>query len=148
MKKFICICSFIALALTVNAQNVDSLCCQNVDFYLMTTEISEIDSTSTMIDLSMQTPKLTTIPQEVFVAKNVKFINVSFNRVGTIPEAIKDLKELQCIDLSGNHYLNKLPDFLKDMPNLKVIKITDLAEWSAEKKESVKKQFPNITFIF
>jgi hypothetical protein len=58
------------------------------------------------------------------------------------------LQKLECLDLSGNHYLNKLPDFLNEMPNLKVIKLQDMQEITAEKQEALKKQFPNITFVF
>ena len=148
MKKIILFCSFFALMFATNAQNIEKMCCQNVDFYLITTEASEIDSNSTMIDLSMQQPKLTTIPDCVMKATNVTYLNVSFNRVASIPENFKELQKLECLDLSGNHYLNKLPDFLNEMPNLKVIKLQDMQEITAEKQEALKKQFPNITFVF
>ena len=148
MKKIILLCSFFTMMFAANAQNVEKMCCQDVDFYLITTEASEIDSTTTMIDLSMQQPKLTTIPDCVMTAKNVTYLNVSFNRVATIPESFKELQKLECLDLSGNHYLKNLPDFLNEMPNLKIVKLQDMSEITASKREDLKKQFPNITFIF
>ena len=150
MKKlFLFLICFCFLAPSLRAQ--DSDCCANFDRDAIATELEfalqDIEGTE-CLDLSMQSPKLTTVSKNIAKLKNLKCLNVSYNRISTIDPDIAKLEKLECIDLSGNHYLKTLPNFLKNMSNLKVIKLEEMSLWSDAKKEQVKKDFPNITFIF
>ena len=136
--------------LFTNAQDVNSLCCKDANFTEKTIGMEDAlanPESVVIFDLSLQDPKLTTISEQISKFPNIRCLDVSYNRVGSIHPSIKNLEHLQCLDLSGNHYLQKLPDFLNEMPNLKVIKLEDL-NWSENKKEQTVKQFPNIHFVW
>jgi Leucine-rich repeat (LRR) protein len=132
-----------------NAQNVDSLCCR---YDNSAAKASDLESALknpklTVADLSMQSPKLTKVPEELAVLTSLKCLDLSYNRIAGFSENFKNLVNLTCLDLSGNHYLQKLPAFLNEMPNLKVIQLKEL-NWSAAKKKEMEKTFPNITFVW
>ena len=148
MKKRCLFLAMICWAFVINAQDVDSFCCQNDDSKkVMDLETALKTSGVTIVDLSFQTPKLTKVPEELSALTNLKCLNLSFNRIATFFESFKNLTGLVCLDLSGNHYLQKLPDFLNEMPNLKVIRLEDL-KWSEAKKRETEQAFPDIIFVW
>ncbi len=94
------------------------------------------------IDLSMQSPKLTKIPDEVYTKfPNLKQINVSFNRVASVDDAIGNLTNLEVLNLEGNHYLTSLSEEIGKLKNLKElnIKTTGL---KADKVGAIQKLLP------
>ena len=148
MKKRFLFLVMMCCAFAINAQDVSSLCCQDNDSEVaMDLESALNMSGLTVADLSLQTPKLTKVPEELSALTDLKCLNLSFNRIATFSESFKNLTNLVCLDLSGNHYLQKLPAFLNDMPNLKVIRLEDL-KWGEAKKKETEKAFPGITFVW
>jgi len=149
MRKLI-IAFFVFATLNAGAQDIETLCCQDAK---PMDKIMELDDalrnieTATILDLSMQSPKITTIPEDVSKLSHVKCLDLSFNRIGVIPESFKNLENLTCLILSGNHYLQNLPTFLNELPNLKVIVLEDL-KWSEAKRKETQEKFPNILIKF
>jgi Leucine-rich repeat (LRR) protein len=154
MKKIVLSLFTLFLSLTVSqAQNIDSavLCCDNVD--VMRIEFSfdralEQKDTLSRLDISMQHPKLTELPQELLQFSRLTYLNLGFNRLTTVSPLLARLRGLQCLDLSGNYNLSNLPAFLNTMPKLKVIRLQDMPHWSAKKKEEMQKKFPNVKLEF
>ncbi len=100
------------------------------------------------LEISFQSPKLTSIPKEIELFPNLKWLDVSYNRVSIIPREILNCKNLVCLDLTGNQYLQTLPDFLNELPNLKVIKLKDISSMSSTKRVALQKKFPKIYLDF
>ncbi len=154
MKKLVfpLFASFLFLS-AAQAQNIDSatLCCDNVD--VMRIEFNfdralEQKDVLTRLDISMQHPKLTDLPEELLQFGQLTYLNLGFNRFSTVPATLARLRGLECLDLSGNYNLYRLPDFLNTMPNLKVIRLQDMPHWTAKSKEAAQKKFPNIKLEF
>ena len=149
-KKTLLICLIASIGFIANAQDVNSLCCEGAEYSEKTIGMEDAlknPEAVIVLDLSLQDPKLTSITEQISIFSNVKFLDVSYNRIGSIHSSFKNLQNIQCLDLSGNLYLQKLPDFLKEMPNLKVIKLEDL-NWSSSKQQQTEQQFPNIQFMW
>ena len=148
MRKLM-IALFMFAALNAGAQNSDSVCCEDIRMEDKTLELDRAlkNPETVILDLSMQSPKITTIPEDVSKLSHLKCLDLSFNRIGTIPESFKNLESLTCLILSGNHYLQNLPTFLNELPNLKVIVLEDL-KWSAAKQKETQEKFPNILIKF
>ena len=142
---------FVFATLNAVAQDIETLCCKNAapldrimeldDYALKNAEII------TILELSMQSPKITTIPTDILKFKQLKCLDLGFNRISVIPESFKKLENLTCLILSGNHYLQNLPSFLNELPNLKVIVLEDL-KWSEAKQKETQERFPNIFIKF
>ena len=146
-KKYLFL-AMICCAFAINAQNVSSLCCQNDDAEKATDLATALGTKGvTIADLSMQSPKLTKVPEELSALTDLKCLDLSFNRIATFSESFKKLTKLVCLDLSGNHYLQNLPAFLNDMHSLKVIRLQDL-KWSEAKKKETEKAFPGLIFVW
>jgi len=151
MKKFFLIFALLTVVCFVRAQIGSSWCCLEFDggpaFSDNLVEALKAPKTILTLDLSLQTPKLTKIPEQVALLVNLKCLDVSFNRVSEFPENFKTLKNLACLNLSGNMYLQKLPAFLNEMPNLKEVRMEGL-KWSIAKQKSTEAEFPNIRFFW
>jgi Leucine-rich repeat (LRR) protein len=131
-----------------NAQSTTQFCCTFEDRNIVSDLETALQTPDLeILDLSMQSPKLTKVPEQLGALTKLKCIDLSYNRIATFSESFKKLVNLECIDLSGNHYLQKLPAFLNDMPNLKVIRIGEL-KWTDAKKKEVEQSFPKISFIW
>ncbi len=100
-------------------------------------EFTEGDS----LDMALQSPKLTLIPEKVFNMTNLRILDLSFNRIGTINPKILNLTKLETIYLSGNQYLTSLPDFLTEMKSLKTIYLEGMGTWSKAKKQETVNRF-------
>ncbi len=95
---------------------------------------SENTSKQERLDLSLQTPKLTQIPDYVFGMRGLKILDVSYNRIGFISKQILNLSQLEILILSGNQYLHELPDFLGEMKNLRTVYLQGMGTWNEQKK--------------
>merc|ERR1712035_261850 len=62
--------------------------------------------------------RLTTIPEGVKEWKNLQTIYFSGNQLTTLPEGVKEWKNLQTINFCGNH-LTMLPEGVNEWKNLK-----------------------------
>jgi len=107
--------------------------------FAATNDFTQNDTDS--LDLSIQHPKLTVIPDYVFDMKDLRILDVSGNRIGVISPRIQELTKLESLYLSGNHYLKDLPDFLMDMKSLKFIYLEGMKLWSTSKKADTVKRF-------
>ena len=137
--------------LGVAQADVATLCCDNLD--VMRIEFNfdralEQQQTLTRLDISMQHPKLTDLPPELLQFRALTYLNLSFNRFVNISPRLAALRNLQCLDLSGNYNLLTLPDFLNSMPNLKIIRLQDMPYWNDKKKTEMQEKFPNILLVF
>lgn len=77
------------------------------------------------LDLSLQSPKLKSIPEVVYSFVNLKYLEVGFNQVASIDDDILKLSNLEVIGLSGNKYLTKISEKIAEMPSLKEIHLKD-----------------------
>ncbi|MBP6230409.1 MAG: leucine-rich repeat domain-containing protein [Paludibacteraceae bacterium] len=122
-------------------------CAYNMQFQSMETALLNPSEVHCLV-LSFGSPKFTSIPKEVALFENLTCLDISFNRVAVIPEEILQCTKLHCLELSGNHYLQDLPHFLKKLPNLKVVRLYDMKLWSEAKKQQVQKDFDGISLEF
>ena len=99
------------------------------------------ENSNEYLDLALQTPKLTVIPDYVFKMTDLKELDVAFNRIGVISQDILKLTKLETLHLSGNQYLTELPDFLAEMKSLKVIYFEGMGTWSQAKKDEAVQRF-------
>lgn len=70
--------------------------------------------------LSLSKLKLTHIPKEILLCKNLKILNISQNLLEFLPDWIGDLEELETINISKNRLYNLPPSFYK-LKKLKTI---------------------------
>ena len=68
--------------------------------------------------------KLTEIPEEVFKLKNLKVLNLSYNKISNLPESLGKLTSLNELYLSGNQ-LTSLPEFLGKLTSLNKLELRD-----------------------
>src|SRR5581483_166722 len=68
--------------------------------------------------LNLSKQKLQTIPDGVFKLKSLQVLNLSHNQIKTLPKEIGRLQNLQVLDLSRNK-LTKLPDSIGYLSNLR-----------------------------
>jgi hypothetical protein len=99
------------------------------------------------LDLGMQTPKLTAVPKEVGLFTNLECLDVSYNRVASIPDEIKNCTKLKTLILTGNRYLTKLPPILKEVPSLKKVDVSGIPEWSPAKRKAAKDLLPKVNVV-
>ncbi len=150
IKKLLFFAVLLSATVGLGAQSIDGYCCKDAH---RSERIKEIDvaladiENTTILDLAMQSPKITAVPEQVSALVNLKCLDLSFNRVSSFPKSFVNLQQLECLDLSGNHYLQQIPAFFKEMPNLKVVKLEDL-NWSESRKDKTREQFPDIIFVF
>jgi Leucine-rich repeat (LRR) protein len=71
---------------------------------------------------------LTEIPSVVFECKYLQTIELNNFQGTSLPESIKELKNLQVLYLSGATQLTEIPEFIAEMPHLKTIAITAAAK--------------------
>lgn len=101
----------------------------------------------TSLDLGMRHPKLTTLPTAIGQLTNLECLDASYNRIGSLPPEVKNLKKLKYLNLAGNRYLTKLPEVLKELPNLETVDLTGIPEWSAATCEAARKALPNVKVL-
>lgn len=122
-------------------------CMSGVTYYSIEEALSE-PSKVKVLDLAMQSPvKLTTLPPEIGKLTSLECLDASFNRISTLPAEMKNLKNLKVLNLSGNRYLAKLPEVIKEIPNLEVLDVRNIPEWSKEKCDAAKAALPNVKVL-
>ena len=122
-------------------------CMNGITYYSFEEAYAEA-SQATVLDVAMQSPKkLTTLPAEIGKLTNLECLDASFNRISTLPDEIRNLKKLKVLKLSGNQYLSKFPEILKELPSLEVVDFTGIPQWSKEKCDYAKKALPKVKVL-
>ncbi len=137
MKKIICIMCFAFTCGFIMAQDNIEKGEGSVRFV---DNDEQVDDSNTL-DLALQSPKLTVIPDYVFEKTNLVRLDLGYNRIGKISEKILNLTKLEVLILSGNQYLTELPDFLAEMKSLKTIYLQGMGTWSEQKKKDTVARF-------
>lgn len=88
--------------------------------YPLVRDLAYLDTT-TVEALDLSNRGLTAIPAEVLANTQLKYLNLSGNRISRIP-AIKTLKSLLHLDLSNN-LLTNLPDDVDQLASLKTLRV-------------------------
>ena len=146
MKNFQLALLFIFVLSSSISYAQDNPCAQELPYTSIEEGLEEPEKVI-YLDLAMQHPKLTSIPKEVALFPNLVCLDVSFNRVASIPDEIKQCKNLQTLILAGNRYLAKMPEVLKDVASLKTVDVSDIPEWSVEKRAEAKALLPVVNVI-
>lgn len=119
--------------------------CTSAETVSSLSEALQQKETIQKLDLSMQ--KMTTLPLEVTQLKNLQCLDLSFNKFGTLPPELANLKNLTYLNLAGTRYMAKVPAVLKQLPSLKILDLRDHPEWSKAVFEEAKKMLPNVQVI-
>jgi len=72
--------------------------------------------------LKLKREKLTQIPKEIFLLKNLKVLILSINKLNDIPDEIDSLKFLEELDVSSNKFTH-FPKAITRLTKLKTLKI-------------------------
>ena len=145
MKNLIAILILIVSYTCVYAQN--DPCMSGVTYYSLEEALKEPLKVK-VLDLAMQSPtKLTTLPASIGKLTNLECLDVSFNRVSSLPPEMKSLKNLKTLNLSGNRYLAKLPEVIKEISSLETLILTSIPEWSKAKADAAKAALPKVKVL-
>jgi Leucine-rich repeat (LRR) protein len=99
LKKLICIFLFFSFA-SAKAQLLDSLSLDTLTAY---TSIAEgMKDPDKVVKLVLRKQKLKTIPKEVFLFKNLQYLDLAKNSIKIMPDSIGVLRNLQYLDMSKN----------------------------------------------
>jgi hypothetical protein len=138
----------LALLFASSASQAQDGAMEGVDVYFMEEGFYDnlkdamADAEGTLyLDLSLQSPKLQLIPAGVFELKNLKYLELSFNQIGSIDARILDLNQLEVLGLSGNKYLKSVSDKVFSMAQLKELHLKDTGLSSAQLDE-IKSKLP------
>jgi Leucine-rich repeat (LRR) protein len=126
------------------AQINDSSCTAQKVYYSIADALKEPDQVK-YLDLSMN--KLTAFPMEILQFKNLECLDLSFNRIPTLPAELTQLSHLHYINLMGTRYMAKAPAVLGKIPSLKTVDLSDHPEWSAATFNEAKALMPNVKII-
>ena len=119
--------------------------CTSAETISSLSEALQQKETVQKLDLSMQ--KMTTLPLEVTQLKNLQCLDLSFNKFSTLPAELANLKNLTYLNLAGTRYMAKIPVVLKQLPHLKILDLRDHPEWNKTVFEEAKKMLPNVQII-
>lgn len=149
MKKLLILAALILSGIfysntDAKAQNPYDSLCQYKTFYSLEDALKDPLSVQ-KLDLSMQ--KLTVFPEQILQFKNLVCLDLSFNKIPTLPATFSTLTNLQVVNLMGTRYMSKMPRILTQMPNLKVVDLRDHPEWPAATFDEAVKLLPNVTVI-
>lgn len=144
MKKIASILFLGLISSLLYAQN--DPCSGSITYYSFEEALAE-PSKVLVLDVAMQHPKLTTLPSDISKLTNLECLDASFNRISTLPIEMKNLKSLKYLNLSGNQYLAKFPEILKEISSLEVVDFTGIPQWSKEKCDAAKAALPNVKVL-
>ena len=77
------------------------------------------------LDLSLQSPKLKQIPEAVYTFKNLKYLELAYNQIGSISDRVSELQALEVLGLNGNKYLTSVSDSVVKLKSLKLLQVSD-----------------------
>jgi Leucine-rich repeat (LRR) protein len=97
------------------------------------------------LDLALK--QLKELPADIEKFVNLEILELSFNHLTDLPAELAKLQKLRILDLSGCRRMKNIPAVVKEIPNLKELKILEIPEWSAAKKEAIIKEFPNLKVV-
>lgn len=144
LKSIVLIMSCLLLSIMAQAQINDSSCTAQKVYYSIADALKEPDQVK-YLDLSMN--KLTAFPMEILQFKNLECLDLSFNRIPTLPAELTQLSHLHYINLMGTRYMAKAPAVLGKIPSLKTVDLSDHPEWSAATFNEAKALMPNVKII-
>lgn len=87
-------------------------------------DVEKVKGNIRSLDLSVN--KLKSIPDYIGSFTNLKHVNLSSNRLNTLPQTIGDLRKLETLDVSSN-CLTSLPTTLEKLANLRTLVLKDNA---------------------
>lgn len=93
------------------------------------------------LDLSLQSPKLAMVPEDIYKLKNLKYLELGFNQIGALDDGIGQLSALEVIGLDGNKYLKVISAEVYSMTALKELHLKDTG-LSDTQLEVVKSRLP------
>jgi len=93
--------------------------CQHFKSRGLTELSSKIKNLTNLEVLDLSNNRLETIPVEIGNLKNLKMLKLANNNIKRIPFAIKKLIHLECLDLSDNP-ITKIPDVLSKLGKLQI----------------------------
>lgn len=126
------------------AQDFTEVCTDAEVFYKLSEAIAVKDKVQ-KADFSMQ--KIKVLSPTIKDLQNLECLDLSFNTFSTLPAEFAQLKKLSYLNLTGTRYLAKVPVVLKDLPNLKILDLRDHPEWSKAIVEEAKKLLPHVKII-
>ena len=125
--------------------------CQKIDhcegeqtYYSLEDALKEADK---VIKLDIAMLKLTAISTDIALLVNLECLDLSFNRISTLPDEIAQLKKLRVLNLMGTRYMAKVPAVVAKIPNLEELDIRNHPEWKASVFEEAKKMLPDVKVI-
>ncbi len=97
------------------------------------------------LDLALK--QLKELPADIEKFVNLEILELSFNHLTDLPVELAKLEKLRVLDISGCRRMKNVPSVVKNIPNLKELKILEIPEWSTAKKEAIVKEFPNLKVV-
>ncbi|MFM1875716.1 MAG: hypothetical protein RL266_1453 [Bacteroidota bacterium] len=111
-------------------------------FYDNVADAAENADSVLYLDLSLQSPKLTSIPAGVFLFVNLKYLELGFNQIASINPQISKLENLEVLGLSGNKYLKSIAEEVFLLPKLKELHLKDTG-LSASDLDAIRSKLPS-----
>jgi Leucine-rich repeat (LRR) protein len=129
---------FVLLAAAASAQDgamkgIDAYFTED-GFYDNLEDALSNEETALYLDLSLRSPKLTKVPDDVFKLTNLKYLELGYNQMGAIDDRIVELVHLEVLGLNGNRYLKSVSAKLAELPNLKELHVKDTGLTSEQVK--------------
>jgi Leucine-rich repeat (LRR) protein len=141
IKKCWLFIAFFLYSQVANCQVSDSLC-NTHKIYTSMEDALKNPLEVKYLDLSLQ--KIQVLPVEILQLKNLECLDLSFNRITSLPLQLVELEKLRYINLIGTRYLTKVPAVLSQMKSLEVVELGDHPEWTAAKYAEAQKLLPHV----
>ena len=90
---------------------------------------------------------LKSLPPELEGMSSLKELNISNNQLKSVPEVIAKLEALEHLNLSENWMVKKIPSFILDLPNLKVLELNRI-HLSAKFIANLRASLPRVRIEF
>jgi len=119
--------------------------CTDAEVFSSLSEALAVKDKVQKLDISMQ--KIKVLSPTIKDLQNLECLDLSFNTFSSLPAEFAQLKKLSYLNLTGTRYLAKVPAVLKDLPNLKILDLRDHPEWSKATFEEAKKLLPHVKII-
>ena len=77
-----------------------------------------------LVELNVSNNKLTTLPENIEVLQHLKKLTVSYNKITTLPPTVAHLQNLWMLDATGNQ-IRLLPPRIGKLENLRLLRLGD-----------------------